>query len=295
MENLNREIKSSLFVDLFQNCENAKENFLSLYNALHGTNLKLEETEIIPNKLDKVIYMNHENDVSMLINGKLIVLVEHQSTINENMPLRFLLYVSRIYERMIPLKKRYYKSLQKIPTPEFYVLYNGKQDFPNEKLLKLSDAFLEKTTTSSLELTVKIMNINCSRTKNPELPVLKNCSILKEYSEFIEIARELAPDNNPDSIKKAIQMAIKAGILKEYLEKHSSEVMNMLIADYSYEEDVAAQREEAFELGEKKGIQQGASQAKLEAAVNLYKNGVSFEIIEKSTGITKEQIMAALS
>ena len=37
----NRIYKDSVFVDLFSEDEKAKENFLSLYNALHGTNLPL--------------------------------------------------------------------------------------------------------------------------------------------------------------------------------------------------------------------------------------------------------------
>ena len=81
----NRKYKDSVFVDLFSEDEKAKENFLSLYNALHGTNLPLScAVENI--KLDNVMYMNIINDVSCLVDGKIIVLAEHQSTINENMP-----------------------------------------------------------------------------------------------------------------------------------------------------------------------------------------------------------------
>ena len=63
----------------------AKENFLSLYNALHHTNLPLScPVENI--RLDNIMYMNIVNDVSCLVDDKIIVLAEHQSTINENMP-----------------------------------------------------------------------------------------------------------------------------------------------------------------------------------------------------------------
>ena len=62
----------------------AKENFLSLYNALHHTNLPLScPVENI--RLDNIMYMNIVNDVSCLVDDKIIVLAEHQSTINENM------------------------------------------------------------------------------------------------------------------------------------------------------------------------------------------------------------------
>lgn len=36
MSTSNRKYKDSVFVDLFSEDEKAKENFLSLYNALHG-------------------------------------------------------------------------------------------------------------------------------------------------------------------------------------------------------------------------------------------------------------------
>ena len=85
MSTSNRRYKDSVFVDLFSEDKKAKENFLSLYNALHGTNLPL--SSLVENiRLDNVMYMNIINDVSCLVDGKIIVLAEHQSTINENMP-----------------------------------------------------------------------------------------------------------------------------------------------------------------------------------------------------------------
>ena len=85
MSTANRKYKDSVFVDLFSEDEKAKENFLSLYNALHGTHLPLS-SPVENIRLDNVMYMNIINDVSCLVDGKIIVLAEHQSTINENMP-----------------------------------------------------------------------------------------------------------------------------------------------------------------------------------------------------------------
>ena len=85
MSKHNRRYKDSVFVDLFSEDEKAKENFLALYNALHGTNLPLScPVENI--RLDNVMYMSIINDISCLVDNKIIVLAEHQSIINENMP-----------------------------------------------------------------------------------------------------------------------------------------------------------------------------------------------------------------
>ena len=47
-EKTNRNYKDSVFVDLFAHDINAKENFISLYNALHGTNLDAKTTDVQP-------------------------------------------------------------------------------------------------------------------------------------------------------------------------------------------------------------------------------------------------------
>ena len=59
-----------------------KKNFLDLYNALTGTNYKIEEVKLERKIIEQSLYKTFNNDVSWEINGKLIVLVEHQSTVN---------------------------------------------------------------------------------------------------------------------------------------------------------------------------------------------------------------------
>ena len=72
----NRNYKDSVFVDLFSTDEKAKERFLSLYNALHGT--QVHDVALLENiKLEQVMYMSFANDVSYLVENKIIVLAEH--------------------------------------------------------------------------------------------------------------------------------------------------------------------------------------------------------------------------
>ena len=114
----------------------AKENFLSLYNALYDT--KITTIDRLKNiRLDQVLYMTFYNDVSYLVDNKIIVLAEHQATINPNMPLRCLEYISRLYETLFESKEKYSRKLLKIPTPEFYVFYNGQHAYPCKTILKL--------------------------------------------------------------------------------------------------------------------------------------------------------------
>lgn len=285
----NRKYKDSVFVDLFSKDEKAKENFLSLYNALHGTNLQLScPVENI--RLDNVMYMSIINDVSCLVDNKIIVLSEHQSTINENMPLRFLEYIARLYEKLQAPTDRYLRKLVKIPTPEFYVFYNGKEDYPETTTLRLSDAFIKKSAPAPLELTVQVLNINTDKANK----ILAACRPLEEYSLFVEEVRKQTQLDGENGFTKAVKICIEKGVLKDYLQRKSREVINMLLAEYDYDTDIAVQRAEerriALAEGIERGFSDGSHQAKLETARILKRLGDSVQKIMQATGLTGEEL-----
>ena len=166
-EKANKKYKDSVFVDLFYEDEKAKENELSLYNALFGTNYTLEDVEIEKIRVENSLYMNLRNDVSFNVGSRILVFSEHQSKINGNMPLRDLMYAGRAYEQLVSIKDRYKSKAVKIPRPEFFVFYNGIDKIDSECTLKLSDSYIDKSDIDmndnnplSLELIVKVININ---------------------------------------------------------------------------------------------------------------------------------------
>ena len=269
----------------------AKENFLSLYNALQGT--KLTDIEHLKNiRLDQVLYMAFYNDVSYLVDNKIIVLAEHQSTINPNMPLRCLEYISRLYETLFESKEKYSRKLLKIPNPEFYVFYNGEEYYPSDKILKLSEAFIEKTMEPNLELTVKVININ----RQNRHPVLENCQTMQEYSIFVETVRKWKEIDTQNGFEKAVEECIENNILRDYLKRKTKEVLNMLLAEYDYETDIAVQRAEEREIAFAEGIEQGFSdgsyQKALETAKAFKRFGFDIDKIAEGTGLSIEEIKA---
>ncbi|MCR5612132.1 PD-(D/E)XK nuclease family transposase [Treponema sp.] len=276
----NRKYKDSVFTDLFGSDRDGKKNFLDLYNALSGNDYKLDKVSLERKVIEQSLYKTFNNDVSWEIDGKLIIVVEHQSTINQNMPFRCLEYVTRIYEEIVPSRQRYAEKVYKIPNPDFYVVYVGKDKIPQEQELKLSDAFYTKDP-SKLELVVKVKNCSDSRL----LPIAKNCDILKQYCQFIEIVEQTYNKRFPKySFKKAIEKAMAQGILTDYLDRKSREVINMLCAKYDYKMDIAVKQEEAFADGkEAKAI---------EAATNLLKlNSLTPEEISNAIGLSLEQVL----
>jgi hypothetical protein len=117
-----------------------------------------------------------------------VFIIEHQSTLSHNLPLRILLYLAEVYKKIVDRKSLYKGALVKIPKPEFIVLYNGKAEAPDKWEERLSDAFIatEGDTKISLDLVVTVYNINKGR--NPEL--LGRSEHLAGYAEFVAEVRE---------------------------------------------------------------------------------------------------------
>ena len=219
------------------------------------------------------------------------------------MALRILLYIGRIYEKIIQDKKIYSSKKILIPKPEFFVLYNGLAPYPDEEVLKLSDSF-EKTASlglaekekPSLELKVKVININ----EGKNAAIAKKCKTLSQYSVFIAKVREYENESNsrPEAIKKAVIYCRYRDILKEFLEKNSSEVVNMLLTEWNW--DDAKQvwqeeaREEGFEKGrregQEKGHEEGTQEERFRTAASFKKLGIPLEVISQATGLSLEKI-----
>ena len=90
----NAKYKASVFVALlFSDLEPLRE----LYHVLSGTALPLD-MPITINTLQDALFMDRINDVSFEAGGKLVVLIEHQSTINNP-------NVACLYEKMLAGKE----------------------------------------------------------------------------------------------------------------------------------------------------------------------------------------------
>jgi len=166
------------------------------------------------------------------------------------------------------------------------VFYNGEAQYPSQTELKLSDAFAVKSTKPCLELLVKVININY----NKDSKLLEKCKPLEEYTQFVETVRRHIRLDAENGFKNAIKECIQNDILRDYLERKSREVMNMLIAEYDYDTDIAVQREESLRVGIQQGFADGSRQKALETAKVLKHLGDSVKKIMQATGLTQEEV-----
>jgi hypothetical protein len=264
---INNQYKSSVFSFLFSDPLVLRE----LYQALEGVSLP-PDLAITINTLEGVLYKTLLNDLSFLVGERLVLLVEHQSTINPNMAVRLFIYLGRVYEKITAGANLYGRKKLIIPRPECIVLYNGVEPYPDEAVIPISEAFADigalglSERPPDLEFRVKVYNIN--KGHNPR--IVERSETLWGYTTFIAKVREfeadaaggrvpgrLSSDEKREAMKKAIRWCIGEGILKPFLETHGSEVVNMLMTEWNLEDALVVEREEGMEEGLAKGLAKG--------------------------------------
>jgi hypothetical protein len=280
--NTNIKYKDSVFSSLFSDPNALRE----LYCAIEG--IPLDTGAVIKvNTLKDVLYMEQYNDISFTVDDKLVILIEHQSTINPNLPLRLLLYAGRLYEKLIERKAMYREKLVKIPRPRFICLYNGTASYPARAVLRLADAYEAVSgMPPALDLEVEVLNIN--KGCNPELE--KQSLTLGGYAVFVDQVRERRKTLPLEkAMKEAIDYCIGHGILRQFLESNGSEVVNMLLSEWNIDEAKEVWQEEAREDAWEEAEETQAAKI-AEIAKNLLGMGLSVEQAARGTGLTVEAV-----
>jgi len=298
----NTKYKDSVFSLLFSDPDLLRE----LYCALEGISLPVDVPVTI-NTLQDVLFMGRINDISFEIGGKLVILIEHQSTINPNMALRLLMYIARVYEKITGDKNIYTSRPILLPKPEFFVLYNGVSPYPDKKTLKLSEAFesaaslgITEKRNPSLELIAKVININQGRNEE----IVRKCKALNGYCAFIGKVREYEKEGNSleDAIRKAVIYCRDHDILKEFLSANATEVLNMLLTEWNlddakqvwYEDGLLDGLEKGKEEGREEGLVEGREEGLVEGREEIARNalaeGLSVEFVQKITGLDMDTI-----
>ena len=137
-----------------------------------------------------------------------------------------------------------------IPTPQFVIFYNGSQEQPDRKILRLSDAYCVKEEHPALELTAVMLNIN--RGHNEKLKEM--CKSLKDYSEYTARVREYAQVKPvEEAVEQAISECIQEGIMAEFLKQNRAEAKQVSIYEYDEEKHMRQEREASWEEGKFEG------------------------------------------
>ena len=230
-----------------------------MYNAINRTNYSnSDDLEITT--LEDVIFMSMKNDKSFIISSTMN-LYEHQSTVNPNMPIRGLLYFAQLYDEYIKLHDLdvYGRKLVKLPTPQYIVFYNGKEEIPDDQTLLLTDAFEcdseAKDMEPALECRARVLNVNDGH--NAEL--MNKCKRLMHYSQFIARINQNIDAGMllQNAIDEAISYCLENGILTDVLVRNRSEVHHMLLTEFNEKKFAKTMWEEGHESGYSSGYSEG--------------------------------------
>ena len=263
-----------------------KKYALEVYNALNGSSYD-DPNEVESVSLERGVSLTIRNDASFIVDANFTI-YEHQSTYNPNMPLRSLFYFTAHLKTMIENRDLFSKNKIMIPTPHFAVFYNGQEDKPNREVLRLSASFEKPADQPELELVCTVYNIN----PNKDVELLNKCSVLCQYTLFVEKVREHIGKKEELPIRKAIDYCIENHILEDFLREHRAEVERAMAIDMSFERREELFRKEEHELGRAEGYaeghEKGHAEGHAEGRIKDIKN------IMKSMNLTEDQAMQAL-
>ena len=268
-DTVKREHKNNLFCAIFE----IKENFVHLYKECSGKTITPEEIT----KFDlrsAMVARPFVNDVSFLTNDhKLLIFVEHMSTNSPHIAFRFLQFYVHVIELWLLVRG---KNLARdsniiLPEAEFYVAYNGVREM---KEPKLEQGFIK--------VSVKYIDISFDKLKNhdPKNPLAGYSYSYKNYRN---------PPTGADVFEYAVQKCKEAGYLSGIVDKE----------DFAMYQETVTREEEimygAWHEGLEEGLEKGIEKGKEELARNLLANGVSPEIIAKSSYMSVEQVRSLIS
>ena len=280
-DNVSAKFKDNVFCMLYRE----KENLLDLYNALRGSNYtNVDDLQVTT--LNGGSYMKYKNDASFVLNMSLYMF-EQQSSKNENMPLRFLHYLSDVYREMFSNDVLHRRSMIKIPVPHFVTFYNGLEKWiEDEEEIRLSDMYEISTDNPELELKVRVININ------KDVHILNKCKTLRDYMTFVNKVRfkmGVEGDDVRIAVTEAMDECIDEDILVDFFEQHREEVVEVSIYDYDEEDVRRTLFEEAKEMA-KEELKEVVKAEVMEEVKSEVREEVKSEVREEIKSEMREEV-----
>ncbi len=217
-----RKAKDSVFLDLFQN----KSYLLKLYRTLHPEDTTATEDSLTDVTITNVLTDNLYNDLGFIVNNKLLILVEAQSTWTVNILVRILLYLAQSYHEYFQRTcQDYYKSRKvKMPKPELYVIFTGNKGRKPDKI-SLSKEFFEG---ADIDIEVKAKVIYESDTDD----------IINQYIIFCKVFNEQTKQHGmtQKAVTETIRICKDRNVLREYLAQREKEVVTIMMSLFDEEQ-----------------------------------------------------------
>ena len=169
---------------------------------------------------------NLYNDLGFIVNNKLMILVEAQSTWTMNILVRVLLYLAQNYhEYFLRTSQNYYKSKKvRMPKPELYVIFTGDRGQKPDKI-SLSKEYFEG---ADIGIEVKARVIYESNKDDIINQYIIFCKIFNEQTRQHGMTRK--------AVTETIRICKDRNVLREYLLNREKEVVTIMMSLFDEEQ-----------------------------------------------------------
>ena len=244
-------VKDSIFCNLFR----IKRYLLQLYQALHPEDAGMTEEGLENVTINHVFTNGIYNDLCFTAGGRLILMLEAQSTWSVNVIIRMFIYLAQTYHEYFKGNSiNLYGSKKAVmPEPELYVVYTGDRK-KRQEYISLSEEYFGGKNTN-IELKAKVIYGG------------KGNDILEQYIKFTKVYNGQVKEHGrtKKAVIETIRICKNENLLKEYLESREKEVVGIMMALFD--------QEEVFDTYVKRERKEAASEAAKKMAIELLKTG----------------------
>lgn len=222
-----RKIKDSVFTNLFQD----KKYLLRLYKTLHPEDRDVTEDDIKDVTIKHILVDADYNDLGFSVGGRLVILVESQSTWTLNIIIRALMYLIQTYHDFFKRTKQNLYGYKKVdmPKPELYVIFTGEKPKNPPGTISLSKDFFNGEKIS-VDAEMKVLY---QEDEN---------NIIGQYIIFCKVynAQRKEYGQTKKAITETIRICKDRNVLKEYLEDREQEVVDIMMTLFDDEQILEA-------------------------------------------------------
>ena len=297
---------------IFRTVLDRKSDAIALINKALNTQLEVQEIEKYNSSFINKVFQNREADIVYKIKDRSIfILIEHQTKVDYLMPYRILEYEVAIMQSAIDLDKIKNKE-SKIPLVIPIVLYTGNKKWNAKKYLEENQEKIEGIENGLGNY--NLIDINEMTEKEllednsfiSKMILIEKSKNTENIVEILEKIVKITKEEDKETLRRIISIILEEKIgmtkAKELIEKMEGDEGNMLaVVDM-----IRRENQMYIEIGKKEGRKEGRKEGKIEGkkegkiegkleekikiVTNMLKEKFNVEMIQKITGVDKEEI-----
>ena len=267
---IKRTAKDSVFTNLFS----IPKYVFELYQAIHPEDDVTTIHDIKAVTCRCILAEHPYNDLGFRVGNRLIVLVEAQSSWSPNIVLRLLSYWVQTLNNYFTEHDilLYRNSKVDCPKPELYVIFTGERVHEPE-VLSFRELYFPDADSLDIDVTVHMLYDR------------ENGDIIHQYITFCKVltAQIKKHGQTRKAVEETLLICRDKNVLEEYLKQRETEIMDIMTT--LFDQDYVTK---LYGIDQRR---EGKKEEKIDIAKAMKADGMSIDLIEKYTGLSKKEIL----